>query len=797
MSEALPAHDTAAAVAFLKARGSTATCSCVWIDAAGKKGLFETATFKLFEQVGIDKITAWINERQGRANLYYSVNTLLHAMTKKAEREDLKDLVSLHVDLDPRQGEDQDAAQARIIKQLEGLEKPPTWIINSGGGVQGIWDLTAPVPINGDLAIAEDLKMYNVQIERDLGGDHCHNVDRIMRLPGTINLPDERKLKKGRRPALAYIVRKRDTAYTIADFTKAVPLAEPGGPAGPPAPVVAGKQIVNFSDDANLDKIADWAKRAIANGHTTDPEDSTRSWFTDGLPDRSNMVFACVCEMSRKNVAPEIIASLLTDPNWKFSEQVIEKDKGMQREVNRLIKRAKEFILDKDLFDLNEKYAVVKIGSATAVVSFNKKTKVPIYESFEAFAQFQNKYRKKIPGEDKNGNPVIREIPLGTWWLGHEDRRQYSGVVYRPDVDADEVDGELNLWRGFACGSVKGEKHLPYLEHLRINTCKCNERHYNYLIGLFATIVQKRAEPSEVTTVLISPEEGTGKTVVGKHLGALFGHHCIKITKAEQLLSSFNANFEFCQLWLSEEVTYSSAKEQGALKSIISDSTIRIERKGFDANDAVNHMNGIITSNQQHVVPAGTHARRYFVLNVGIEQMGNGAYFANIEDQLKAGGYENLLYFLLNYDLATFNIKEMPQTEGLAEQKSLSRTGVESLIEHICDEGRLPCQRSYHPDCVDTAGEKSGKGFWQWAAENFPALKGQDVRVNAGQLRKWTKARWSSGSDHGGYQFPPLAELRATFEAKFGAPVDGWENKATDWPVAGPRNGRGADGIPF
>ncbi len=48
--------------------------------------------------------------------------------------------------------------------------------------MQGIWDLKPEdhIVINGDVAKAEDAKLYNLQLERDLGGDHCHNIDRVL-----------------------------------------------------------------------------------------------------------------------------------------------------------------------------------------------------------------------------------------------------------------------------------------------------------------------------------------------------------------------------------------------------------------------------------------------------------------------------------------------------------------------------------------------------------------------------------------------------------------------------------------
>ncbi len=73
---------------------------------------------------------------------------------------------------------------------------PPSIIVFSGGGYQAYWKLKEPLEINGDIAKAEDAKRYNMQLERIFKADSCHNIDRIMRLPGTINIPGVDKLAR-------------------------------------------------------------------------------------------------------------------------------------------------------------------------------------------------------------------------------------------------------------------------------------------------------------------------------------------------------------------------------------------------------------------------------------------------------------------------------------------------------------------------------------------------------------------------------------------------------------------------
>jgi len=83
--------------------------------------------------------------------------------------------------------------------------------------MQGFW-LLEPVPVDD----IDRLEAYNIVLEQTLGADRCHNIDRIMRLPGTINLPNRKKRLAGREPALASAVEAHwDRRYRLEDFQPA------------------------------------------------------------------------------------------------------------------------------------------------------------------------------------------------------------------------------------------------------------------------------------------------------------------------------------------------------------------------------------------------------------------------------------------------------------------------------------------------------------------------------------------------------------------------------------------------
>jgi len=154
-----PTGDVGATLAFLERwrPGGPWVLTAISVD---RKSI-ETATFSAAEEVDCRD---WITRHCGARNLYFHVNPCTRPLTKKAEREDVAALAWLHVDIDPRAGEDLAQERERALRLLreppQGVP-PPTVIIFSGGGYQGFWKLREPFPIDGSLERAEEAKRWN------------------------------------------------------------------------------------------------------------------------------------------------------------------------------------------------------------------------------------------------------------------------------------------------------------------------------------------------------------------------------------------------------------------------------------------------------------------------------------------------------------------------------------------------------------------------------------------------------------------------------------------------------------
>lgn len=668
-----------------------------------KKRALKGATFNAPAALQIgneqERVKDWLKKHNKNYNIYYSLGEPVTILNKvKAERTDIKAVHYLHVDLDPRAGEDIAEERARILKILkdppEGIPKP-TGIVFSGGGYQGFWKLYAPIEIGGNLEKAETAKRYNIQLELLLGGDNCHNIDRIMRLPGTVNYPDERKKKKGRVPALAEIVEwNDDRVYPISVFT-AAPEVQNGslGFNFTPASVQVSGNIKRL---ASLDELPAGVpavcKVIIAQGYNPDDPKQFAKPGSNELDKSRALLYVC-CELVRAGCDNDTVYSIITDPEFKISESVLNKGRNVERYALRQISRAHDEAIHPKLRELNDDYAVIgNVGGKCRVLTEKEEQIGEIRRSlvyYQSFADFRNFFCNQfIAGKKKNKRTKELEdiqIAVGNWWLTHTGRRTYKTVIFAPDKN---IPGAYNLWRGFAYNACPGDFSL-FLDHVRYNICLDDENTYNYVIGWLARAVQFPAEQGH-TAIVLRGRQGTGKGRFANHFGALFGRHYLPIRDSIRLFGQFNAHLRDCVVLFADEAFWAGHKKhESLLKSLITEPMVVSEQKGVDAEASQNFVHLIMASNEEWVVPADVDDRRFLVLDVGDRNMRDTVYFGRIKEQMENGGYEGLLHYLMNYDLSEYNVWKIPQTPALQEQKIRTFSAYRSWWYEKLREGKV------------------------------------------------------------------------------------------------------------
>lgn len=755
-----------------------------------------------FEPTMQNLIRKWLQSHEGKWNVYFSVNRVKKGLAKKAEKSDVLEVPWLHVDVDPREpgaGKTQEekeehnaAERERILKMLRVPPNDvpsPTCIVYSGGGYQAFWRLEEPVKLDKP-EDAELIERYNIQLELAFGADPCHNVDRVMRLPGTLNVPDRKKIAKGRMLALATLVEWAGATYPLSAFKPAPPVqSSSGGTAGAPPPAKPQVQVdeverlpdVYAIDDHAEKPIADWCKVLIVQGDDPDDPQKYRS--------RSEALFAACCEMIRCGVSDQVIYNVITDPDFLISASVLDKGRAAQKYALRQIERAKEEGINPHLRELNERFAVIgNMGGRCRVVE-------ELYDdglkrsrlTKQSFEDFRNRYmhQRVCIGTDQSGKEQF--APLGKWWLAHEGRRQFDRIAFVPGKEVPEA---YNLWRGFSCEPLPGNGHEIFLVHVRNVICSGNEEHYEWLVNWMAHCVQFPAQPGHVAIVLRGVR-GAGKSKFAHVFGRLWGRHFLHVSDPKHLVGSFNAHLRDCVILFGDEAFFAGDKKhESVLKTLITEDLITVEAKGVDAEVAQNYIHMILASNNDWVIPAGADERRFFVLDVADAHKQDTKYFGQLEKQLKDGGLSNLLHFLMERDVTAWDPRKAPTTAALQEQKTLSFSPEEEWWHSRLREGTLLRREDHWADFapsdtlldeylrytqkVGTMRRATATAFGTFLRKalppGFPRRKRRSVETdeyghNGEPPKRVTRRQYV-------YEFPKLEECRDHWDKKFGEKFD-------------------------
>jgi hypothetical protein len=222
----MPVLDITQALAFLDMLDSGARHTIASEAPFGRNGGPKWEQGATFEPEQREWLIKDIQERQARrSNVYYGVNRPCSAANQegsygKCNVDDIIAIRALAFDIDF-------FTNAELINsKLEGALKPSV-IINTGGGLHLIYLLKQVINVNlyrvspsneqeRINALLRDMRASVSQLAQDFEAllrsifptlkiDNMSNVDRVMRLPGTINYPKAEKLAKGQVEALAHI----------------------------------------------------------------------------------------------------------------------------------------------------------------------------------------------------------------------------------------------------------------------------------------------------------------------------------------------------------------------------------------------------------------------------------------------------------------------------------------------------------------------------------------------------------------------------------------------------------------
>lgn len=427
--------------------------------------------------------------------------------------------------------------------------------------------------------------------------------------------------------------------------------------------------------------------------------------------------------------------------------------------------------LPKWLLEDNKEFAVVNENGSMLVYRFRHDYELS-HEVIEkrSFEDHKKWGRNKRAGEKKN---------RGEAWLDHPKHREYDSVAFVPGGSVPA--GVLNLWRGFNTEPKRGN-WTRLRRHIKDVLANGDPTSDAYLMGWLARMVQRPGEQGEVA-IILRGGRGTGKGVFAGFLKTIFGRHAIHLTNAKHLVGNFNSHLRDKVFAFMDEAFFAGdVGHESILKGLITEPTFIAEAKYRDAATVRNYTHILAASNEGWVVPAGQDERRFCVLDCSSRHQQDSKYFAALISEAENGGIAAMLHDLLSYDLSTFDVRQVPQTAALAEQKIRTLRGPAAWL-HECLQSEAVGLYEWREGKCSISKQRAHDHFREFCqARRWHRI--EDVSVWARQIKAIlgpcvSESRKTLDDESGRarvWEFREIGECRQAFSDHYKIKTDHWEN---------------------
>jgi len=259
----------------------------------------------------VDQLTKWLDKHNGRWNIYFVPNRCLEGLTTSPERQQMTFMRCYHIDLDEdKKSTPSEDEPTYLLERLHKFTPQPHIITFTGGGYQAFWLFAKELDAKEYMQRVEDDNKY---LLKQVDGDgSCWNANRLMRLPGTVNVLNFLKRERGRKPALARVVAANWDLPLFRIGKDPAPHIEDESPPGPfPDNTVTDELSVDKSKRESLPFVAELEdlpvklRRAILKGDASKYGN-----------DRSKLVWHIACALARRQWSEDSIVQILLNRQY-------------------------------------------------------------------------------------------------------------------------------------------------------------------------------------------------------------------------------------------------------------------------------------------------------------------------------------------------------------------------------------------------------------------------------------------------------------------------------------------------
>jgi DNA primase len=301
--------------------------------------------------------------------------------------------------------------------------------------------------------------------------------------------------------------------------------------------------------------------------------------------------------------------------------------------------------------------------------------------------EFVGNYADRTVTTNNTGKP--REENAATVWLRSKWHFSFRGQEYLPGGAFVTSSGALNRWKSRVVEPVPGDVS-PWLAALENVAPEFEDR--EFLLNWLAAPMQTPGLKQATAIVLYSPIQGVGKSTMISGLQAIYGEN-MKVVNNKALHSQFNAHIVDSELVVGEEImpakdTPTSKELLNSLKTLITESIVRVERKKIEAHNARSFCNFIFTTNHANSFSIDKYDRRMAIIASDREKL-DKAVRTEYQRWLDSGGAAHLYDYLLRRDISAYNPHgHAPMNAAKEQMAELGRSQIEQFAYDL----------AHHPD---------------------------------------------------------------------------------------------------
>ena len=287
-------------------------------------------------------------------------------------------------------------------------------------------------------------------------------------------------------------------------------------------------------------------------------------------------------------------------------------------------------------------------------------------------------------------------IPSTKAWLKKHEARSFRGTkCYPGNVDPNDLKNEYyNKWKGFAVKPIRDTvKVKKILRHIYEVNCLKNKERANHFLDFFAHMFQRPTEKPSFSIMIVSEEEGSGKSMVINAICEMVGiNHAFPVSNLKMVFGDFNEVMDSCILLQFEESDIrSNIRYTRELRDLITNPYALVNKKHKSHLRQPNFTRVVFIGNAEVLAYISRTDRRHTILRSAPIKVGHADYFKELKHVLDNGGKEAFMYYLLHKDISAFTPYMSLWTEELDEQKELSvDKSLDSVWLEWLESGSLP-----------------------------------------------------------------------------------------------------------